>query len=209
MRITKSGATEAKEKGSGFDRSKPRYGFPMEYESYMRYGLTDGTHHGVVLGVFYKDKDGVALTTRAGDPMIRATVGFRGDTDEGGFVQIDYYMPAESGFYANFVEHVLPEDWAAIQALKEDDETYDVRESKAFGRLVCCVVQNEEYPAGSDEWRPKIMRFVPPSPAWVAAGPTCTADPGGSAAPPPSGPAGKPKPAGKPAETEAFGDIPF
>jgi len=189
MRATKQGAKSPPVVGQ-IDRTQMRFGFPMEFKDYSRYGLSDDEHHGIILSVVFKDKDKKPLLSRNHEPMIRVVVGFRGDTDQGGYVQVDYYAVADGGWWWNFVEFVLPDEFAKILALPDDDtEGYNVREALATGRLIKAVIVNEEYPKGSNEWRPKITQFVAPSASWVKAGPSQKTDPGNN------------KPSGKPQAT--------
>ena len=132
-----------------------RYGFPMDFKSY-EYGrpMLEAPADGVVLGVFAKNNDGDPLLSKAGDEMRRIVCGFEGPE---GRCQIDFY--AVGGYYDNFVQHVLPEEWAVLKALG-DGEEYDVKDHKAWGRLVRVDIVLEEY---EGKTRGKIKRFRTPS----------------------------------------------
>lgn len=155
MRMTKE---DAENSGGERDNQKPRYGFPMDFECYdSKRPIKTGPQYGVVLGVFAKKKNKDTgqmepLRSRAGDPMIRVSCGFVGTE---GRVQIDYYAPAGSGFYNTFVEHVLPEEHAKVIAA--GDKGHDVRDSKAWGRLVYADLVEEEY---EEQMRGKIGKFL-------------------------------------------------
>lgn len=145
-----------------FDKDEVRYGFPLDFKAYeYTRPLPDGEHDGLALSVFFKDREGQSLVSKSGDPMIRVVVGFNGPE---GRVCVDRTLPANTGFYDNFVEKVLPDEWEK----HKKDEDYDIRDIKARGRLVRCLVSTNTY---NDKNRPQIDKFLDPNQAMLDAGP--------------------------------------